>query len=114
MCKMWEEYIIPLICIAFIAGIVIGINLTMLCSQRFSSKQQVAPPYMSYNNHPTQNYNSASSVQQAPMQYPQGYLQHPNYSRHMSTTSELTANDFAGGGHKRAQRRRQSGGLNYD
>ena len=116
---MWEEYIVPLICIAFIAGVVIGINLAMLCSQRFSSKQQVTSPYIhAYNNTPgnltqqTQNFPGANST---PMQYPSGYLQHPNYSRHMHTTSELTANDFAYGNNapRKTQRRRQSGGLNY-
>ena len=111
---MLEEYLVPLICIAFIAGVVIGINLAMLCSQRFSSKQQIPPAYVNWN---TGNTSSAPTpnFQNAPMQYPSGYLQHPNYSRHqMSTTQELTANDFSYNNRKQQQQHRRRGGLNYD
>lgn len=111
---MLEEYLVPLICIAFIAGVVIGINLAMLCSQRFSSKQQIPPAYVNWN---TGNTTSAptANFQNAPMAYPSGYLQHPNYSRHqMSTTQELTASDFTYGRKPQQSRRRQQSGLNYD
>ena len=111
---MWEEYIVPLICIAFIAGVVIGINLAMLCSQRFSSKQQIPPAYVNWNTGNTTS-TPAPNFPNAPMQYPSGYLQHPNYSRHqMSTTNELTASDFTYGRKPHSRRRQQSGGLNYD
>jgi len=110
---MWEEYIVPLICIAFIAGVVIGINLAMLCSQRLSSKQHAPTPYANWTS-AAANPTNITNFQQTPMQYPSGYLQHPNYSRHMSTTSELTANDFAYGRKPQQRRRQQQGGaLNY-
>tara|TARA_B100001094_G_scaffold261688_1_gene262570 strand:- start:6644 stop:7033 length:390 start_codon:yes stop_codon:yes gene_type:complete len=96
---IWEEYLVPLICIAFTSGVVIGINIAMLCSTRFSSKQPMpqfmpAPYPNKYANQQQQQINQ-NFQQSSPMQYPSGYLQHPNYQSHINnTTAELTANDF--------------------
>jgi hypothetical protein len=95
---IWEEYLVPLICIAFTSGVVIGINIAMLCSTRFSSKQpmpQFMPAPYPNNKYQQQQQVSQNFQQSSPMQYPSGYLQHPNYQSHINnTTSELTANDF--------------------
>tara|TARA_B100000902_G_scaffold387729_1_gene432281 strand:- start:891 stop:1247 length:357 start_codon:yes stop_codon:yes gene_type:complete len=117
---MWEEYIIPLIVIAFVAGIVIGINLTMLCSQRLSNTNSNNNPITAYaprniqHQHPIQHHPQQHGT--APMQYPQGFHQHPNYVSSDMTTTELTANDFNryNKGIKNGRRRsNNNGGLNY-
>ena len=117
---MWEEYIIPLIVIAFVAGIVIGINITMLCSQRLTNNNN--NPVIPYTHRTVQQQQPLPHHQQhaAPMQYPQGFHQHPNYINSELTTTELTANDFSNNRYKgmtnnngRRRSNNNNGGLNY-
>ncbi len=96
---MWEEYAVPGLIITFTLGVLLGINLGILCVPRFFEPQctprGLAQPFV-----------MKEPPQPAPMRYPSGF-----------TAKQLQQHDFTrrplGHGSNIIQGRRQGGSFNY-
>jgi hypothetical protein len=80
---MWEEYAIPGLVITFTLGVLLGINLGMLCIPRFFDPvcQRPLPQSFLMKSGPVQQM---SSSEQTPMRYPSGF-----------TAKQLQQHDFS-------------------